>query len=132
VNHLGREDYINVREGSVRIVRVIPDSLKDACEESYADKCFKHPYYQMTQKSLGEQFDQYFLILEKGGGKSYVQPLFLVRQSILGGLPALLKTGAAQGRGLWRGRVAITRRLHISCTSLFPRWLVAWVAHSSC
>lgn len=115
MNHLGKEDYIKVREGSVRIVRAIPDSLEDSCQESYADKCFKHPYYQLTQKCLGEQFDQYFLILEKGGGKSYVQPLFLVRQSILGGLPALLETGLGGWMRRWIPSLCEIKILMVGC-----------------
>ena len=92
----GLNEYIELSERRarrVRIVQSIPDSLDRSWEESYADKYLKHSYYRLLQDSLGEQFDHYFLILEKGDGKSYVQPVFLVRQNILDGLPASLKWG---------------------------------------
>lgn len=115
MNPLEIEGYIKVREGNVRIVRSVPDSLKEACDESYADKSFKHPYYQLIQKCLGDQFDQYFLILERDGGRSYVQPLFLVRQSILGGLPALLKTGLGGLMQRWIPSMCEIKILMLGC-----------------
>ncbi len=115
LNPLGMEDCIKIREGRARIVRSVPDSLDRSWEESYAGKCFKHPYYQLTQESLGEQFDQYFLVLEKSGGKSYVQPLFLVRQSILAGLPALLKRGLGGWMQRWLPSMCEIRMLMVGC-----------------
>jgi hypothetical protein len=87
------KDCIEIRGGKANIVRFVPDSLDCSWEESFVDKCFKYSYYQLIQRALGEQFDHYFLILEKNDGKSFVQPLFLVRESILKGLPSLVKEG---------------------------------------
>jgi hypothetical protein len=94
---IGITDPIEIRGATASIVRSIPNSLDGSWEESYAGKCFKHSYYQLIQRTLGEQFDHYFLILEKSNGKPFVQPLFLVRESILKGLSASLK----QGLGRW-------------------------------
>lgn len=97
---LGIADAIEIHGARASIVRSVPDSLDPSWQESYAGKCFKHSYYQLIQGALGEQFDHYFLILEKRNGKSFVQPLFLVRESILKGLPSSLR----QGLGGWLQR----------------------------
>ena len=114
---LETKDCIEIRGGKASIVRSVPDSLDRSWEDSYAGKCFKHPYYQLIQRALGEQFTQYFLILEKSDGKSFVQPLFVVRESILKGLPSSLK----QGFGGWLQRrfpsMCEIRMLMVGCST---------------
>ena len=114
---LETKDYIEIRGGKASIVRSVPYSLDRSWEDGYADKCFKYPYYQLIQRTLGEQFYHYFLILEKSDGKSFVQPLFLVRESILKGLPSSLK----QGLGGWLQRrfpsMCEIRMLMVGCST---------------
>ncbi len=111
------EDYIKIPSGRACVVRSVPDSLDHSCEKSYAGKYFKHSYYQLIQKSLGEQFDQYFLILEKNDGTSYVQPIFLVRQSILKGLPASLERGLGGWMQRWFSSWCEVRMLMVGCAT---------------
>ena len=117
MDRLGTRDCIGVREGRVRIVRRLPDSLGDSCARSYAGECYKHPYYQLAQSCLSEQFDQYFLILETGDGASYVQPVFLARQSILGGLPASLRAGLGGWLQRWARPLCEIRILMVGCST---------------
>lgn len=111
------KDDTKIPARRVRIVQSIPDSLDRSWEESYADKCFKHSYYQLIQKSLGDQFDHYFLILEKSDGKSYVQPFFLVRQDILKGVPASLRQGLEKWMPRWFSSLCEIRMLMIGCSA---------------
>ena len=111
----GARDRLVLREGSVRLVRAVPDALEDACARSYAETCFRHPYYQLSQRCLGERFDQYYLILETAGGKTLVQPVFLVRQSILGGLPASLQRGFGAQVQRWLRPVCEFTILMVGC-----------------
>jgi hypothetical protein len=114
---LETKDYIEIRGGRASIVRSVPDSLDRSWEESYAGKYFRHPYYQLIQRTLGEQFDHYFLILEKSDGKSFVQPLFLARESILKGLPSSLKQGLGGWLQRWFPSRCEIRMLMVGCST---------------
>ncbi len=113
----GMKDYIEIRGGRASIVRSVPDSLDYSWYESYAGKCFKHPYYQLIQRTLGEQFDHYFLILEKSDGKSFVQPLFLARESLLKGLPCSLKQGLGGWLQRWFPSRCEIRMMMVGCST---------------
>ncbi|WP_177171798.1 GNAT family N-acetyltransferase [Nitrosovibrio tenuis] len=111
------EDYLKIPIGRVRIVQSVPDSLDRSWEESYAGNYLKHSYYRLLQDTLGEQFDHYFLILEKSDGRPHVQPLFLVRQSILKGLPASLRQGLEKWMQRWFPSVCEVRTLMVGCSA---------------
>lgn len=69
----------------------IPDSYEHSIEENPVNKYYRRSFYQLAQKSLGNQFEYRYLVLKTGNGKSYVQLLFLVNQSIFEGLSPALK-----------------------------------------
>ena len=113
----GAQDRIHVRDGTVRIVRALPDALAACCAASYADDCYEHPYYEFVQRCLSGQFDQYFLILEQRGGTAFVQPVFLVRQSILGGLPESLRAGLGGLLQRWARPLCEVKLLMVGCST---------------
>ena len=116
-NYILWENHIKIARGRVRIVQGIPDSLDRSWQESYEDKYLKHSYYLLLQDTLGEQFDHYFLILEKNGGKTYVQPVFLVRQNILEGLPVSVRTGLEAWTPRWLSSLCEFRTLMVGCSA---------------
>ncbi|MCC6915729.1 GNAT family N-acetyltransferase [Nitrosomonas sp.] len=82
---------MNAHQPAVLFVSDIPDSHEHAIEENSVNKHYQRPFYQLAQKSLGNQFEHRYLILKTSHGKSYVQLLFLVNQNIFEGLAPVFR-----------------------------------------
>jgi len=76
-----------------------------AWPNAFAGKSKDHRFYEIVEQTLDSNFEHHYLVLEDGAGKvRAVQPLFLVQQNLVEGIPAL------------RGAVEFIRRR-------FPRFL---------
>lgn len=92
--------------GPARVVASARDLPPELRARAFAGQAKDLRYYEIAAGTLGAQFDHRYLVLKNADtGEAALQPVFLVDQDILDGLPAKL-----------RAVLALPRRL-------FPRWL---------
>lgn len=78
--------------GRVEIYDRIPEDRRELWELSFAKFDHDHRYYELTQSTLGQQFQHYYLfLLDDKGRTQAIQPFFLVSQDLLEAVPMSLK-----------------------------------------
>ncbi|HEY0791045.1 MAG TPA: GNAT family N-acetyltransferase [Chthoniobacterales bacterium] len=74
--------------GSALVVERIPPEARDAWERGLAACATDHRYYELTQDTLGNQFQhRYLLLRDRQGTLRAVQPFLIVSQDLVTGVP---------------------------------------------
>jgi predicted N-acyltransferase len=61
-----------------------------AWQNAFRDKYKDHRFYEIVEQTLGADFEHHYVVLEdEGGTVRAVQPIFLVRQNLVEGVPGL-------------------------------------------
>ncbi len=105
------------RFGSIELYRNLPHRYQMAWMESFAERGFDHAYYELLHRALDSQFEHYYLVLKKSTGKVLVQPVFVVRQNILAGLPAFFRNAMERSVCRWLPDLFETKTLMIGCSA---------------
>ncbi len=79
-------------EGLAKIVRLGALRGSDFWKAAFANQSKDHRYYELIDRTLTGQFDHYYIVLEDRTGKvRAVQPVFLVRQNLVEGIPGKIR-----------------------------------------
>ncbi len=74
--------------GSIEVAKVVPEKDRAIWSASFQKYAADHRYYDLISQTLADQFDHRFLLLgDHDGSTRAVQPVFLVSQDLLIGLP---------------------------------------------
>ena len=64
----------------------------EAWKCAFQTKCKDHRFYDVVEKTLANDFDYRYWLLEDADGKiRAIQPMFFVRQSLIEGVPGKLR-----------------------------------------
>jgi predicted N-acyltransferase len=79
-------------EGLAKIVRVEDLRGNDFWKRAFANQSKDHRYYELIDRTLAGQFEHYYIALEdRVGNVRAVQPIFLVRQNLVEGVPGKIR-----------------------------------------
>jgi len=60
---------------------------------TFQNKCKDHRYYEIVEETLQNDFEHYYLLLEDSSGNARaIQPVFLVRQNLVEGVPEKIRS----------------------------------------
>ncbi len=86
--------------GSIEVVQAVSEEDRAVWRASFQKYAADHRYYELISQTLADQFDHRFLLLrDQGGTTRAIQPVFLVSQDLLTGLPDSVRRLAAKVRG---------------------------------
>lgn len=85
--------------GTAVLVERVPPVDQTVWENSFGGRIADHRYYELTQDTLGGQFEHRYLLL-KGADETTraVQPVFIVLQDLLTGMPRLFRSAVERVR----------------------------------
>jgi hypothetical protein len=102
-------------QGTARILKVSDVRKLEAWKRAFQDKCKDHRYYELIERTLANDFEYRYAVLEdRSGNVRAIQPLLFVRQNLIEGV-----------RGLFRTIVDLVRKP-------FPRFLTMRVLMIGC
>src|ERR1700756_5820548 len=102
-------------QGTARILTLAEVQNLDAWKRAFQDKCKDHRYYELIERTLANDFEYRYIVLEgKSGNVHAIQPILLVRQNLVEGVP-----------GAFRRMVDLVRKR-------FPRFLTMRVLMIGC
>ena len=105
---------VSFRGGTGKIVGLSALKESDAWRQAFASKAKDHRFYEIIEETLDSGFEHHYLVLEDESGRvRAIQPLFLVRQNLVEGVPSV-------------------RRLVDSVRRLFPRFLTTRIMMVGC
>jgi predicted N-acyltransferase len=79
-------------DGAAKIVRLEAVHGSDSWVRAFAGKSKGHRYYELIERTLANQFEHYYVVLEDlSGNVRGVQPIFLVRQNLVEGVPGKIR-----------------------------------------
>jgi len=79
-------------EGLAKIVRIEDLRGNDFWKRAFENQSKDHRYYELIDRTLAGQFEHYYVVLEDHTGKvRAVQPIFLVRQNLVEGVPGKIR-----------------------------------------
>src|SRR5438093_13241387 len=82
------EAVICFAEGTAKILRLAELKVRDCWNRAFPDNCKDHRYYGIIERTLANEFEHRYLLLEDGSGKARgIQPILFVRQDLLEGVP---------------------------------------------
>lgn len=118
---LGQEDgkafCFKTSVGSGRVVESARDIPEEYRSHTFTDEARDFRYYEITAQTLSGQFEHRFLILQNAEtGELAIQPLFLVNQDILDGLPRNIHALLASPRAMFPGWLRM-RMLVAGCSA---------------
>jgi hypothetical protein len=77
-------------EGIARILKFADLPSSDLWERAFGGRCKDHRYYEIIERTLANEFEHGYLLLEDQSGKARtVQPVFFVRQDLFEGVPKM-------------------------------------------
>src|SRR5438067_1780947 len=83
---------IPVPNGIARISSLAELQHCDAWKRAFQNKCKDHRYYEIVEETL-EGFEFHYLVLEDNSSNiQAVQPMFLVRQNLVEGVPGKIRS----------------------------------------
>ncbi len=86
------EPAIPFPEGVAKIVRLEALRESDTWHRAFANQSKDHRYYELINRTLAGQFEHYYAVLEdRAGSVRAVQPIFLVRQNLVEGVPGKIR-----------------------------------------
>ena len=86
-------NHIQVSAGFVRVVQLAELQNSDAWKRAFQNKCKDHRYYEIVEETLECEFEHHYLLLEDASRNvRAVQPVFLVRQNLVEGVPGKIRS----------------------------------------
>ena len=102
-------------QGTARILTLSAVRNLDAWKRAFQDKCKDHRYYELIERTLANDFEYRYAVLEDSAGTvRAIQPIIFVRQNLIEGM-----------RGAFRTIVDLVRKQ-------FPRFLTMRVLMVGC
>jgi len=102
-------------QGTARILTLSDVRNLDAWKHAFQDKCKDHRYYELIERTLANDFEYRYVVLEdESGSVRAIQPILFVRQNLIEGV-----------RGFFRAIVDLVRKT-------FPRFLTMRVLMIGC
>jgi len=102
-------------QGTVRILKLTEIQNLESWKRAFQDKCKDHRYYELIERTLANDFEYRYAVLEgKSGNVHAIQPILFVRQNLVEGV-----------RGAFRSMVDLVRKR-------FPRFLTMRVLMVGC
>src|SRR5438445_7389933 len=86
-------DTIPFLQGVLRVVR--RDELQNcgAWKRAFENRCKNHRYYEIVEETLEGDFEHHYLLLEDQAATiRAIQPVFLVRQNLVEGVPGKIRS----------------------------------------
>src|SRR5437667_6074532 len=106
---------ILVAEGSVTVVQLREVQNCDAWKRALRNKCKDHRYYEIVEETLECGFEHHYLLFEdRSGNARAIQPVFLVRQNLVEGVPGNVRSFVDAIRKVFP-RVFTMRVLMVGC-----------------
>ena len=101
----------------VRLVNEARHIPAELWEKSFAHLCLDHRYYPLLEETLPQNFTYRYLLIEDAGGRPRsVQPIFVVHQDLVAGLPPAVRRCVDFVRGLFP-RLLKLNTLMIGCSA---------------
>ena len=82
----------------------------------YPTRCKDRRYYEITEDTLGNQFDHRYFVIRNSSGQVAVQPFFILRQDLTAGVTGRLRTVIERFRKRWPNFMK-PRMLMVGCTA---------------
>src|SRR5262249_30524426 len=102
-------------QGTARFLKLSDVRNLDAWKRAFQDKCKDHRYYELIERTVANDFEYRYVVLEDTSGNvRAIQPLLFVRQNLIEGV-----------RGFFRSIVDLVRKT-------FPRFLTMRVLMIGC
>ena len=74
-------------QGTARILRLAEVQALDAWKRAFQDKCKDHRYYELIERTLANDFEYRYVVLEdRSGNLRAIQPILFVRQNLIEGV----------------------------------------------
>lgn len=87
------ESTFPVPQGVAKIVSLAELQDCDAWHRAFQNKCKDHRYYEIVERTLANDFEHHYLLLEDDSGRVRgLQPIFFVRQNLVEGVPGKVRT----------------------------------------
>ena len=84
---------IPFRDGIARVLTLAELQNGEAWPRAFQGKCKDHRYYELIERTLANEFEHRYMVLEDRSGKVRgVQPIFFVRQNLVEGVPGRVRT----------------------------------------
>ena len=78
------------------VVKVVTRAELQSCgawKRAFQDKCKNYRYYEIVEETLEGDFEHHYLLIEdQAGTVRAIQPVFLVRQNLVEGLPGKIRS----------------------------------------
>ena len=86
-------NVIPFSQGIAKILTLAQLQNRDAWERVFRKKCKDHRYYEIVDETLDGGFEHHYVLLEdRSGTVRTVQPVFLVRQNLVEGVPGKIRS----------------------------------------
>jgi len=86
-------DTIRFAQGVMRVVTRTELENCEAWKRVFQNRCKDHRYYEIVDETLQNDFEHHYLWLEDPSGKvRAIQPVFLVRQNLVEGVPGKIRS----------------------------------------
>src|SRR5438046_5550897 len=107
--------FVPFAQGTARILTLSSVGNLEAWKRAFQDKCKDHRYYELIERTLANDFEYRYVVLEDTSGNvRAIQPIIFVRQNLIEGV-----------RGFFRNVVDLVRKQ-------FPRFLTMRVLMVGC
>src|SRR5881396_3300203 len=84
---------IQFDNGVAKVLQLSELQNCDAWKRALQNECKDHRYYEIVEETLECGFEHYYLVLESRSGQvTAVQPVFLVRQNLVEGVPGKIRS----------------------------------------
>src|SRR5439155_18287674 len=101
--------------GAAKVVALTDVQNREEWKRAFQNRCKDHRYYEIVEETLEGDFEHHYLLLgDQAGTIRAIQPIFLVRQNLVEGVP-----------GNIRSVVDVIRKI-------FPRFLTVRVLMVGC
>ncbi len=112
-----RGDTISIPRGVVKAVGRAELQNCGAWKQALQNKCKDHRYYEIIEETLQGDFEYHYLILQDDSGKlRAIQPVFLVRQNLVEGVPGKINSIVDRVRKIFP-RFLTMRVLMVGCAA---------------
>jgi hypothetical protein len=103
--------------GRAVVANHVPEADAETWAAGLAHQANDHRYYELTQDSLGHQFEHYYLLLQDHSGKTRaVQPFLIVNQDLVTGMPKAFRR-AMEGIRQRFPSTLVLRMLMVGCSA---------------
>src|SRR5436309_7227402 len=108
---------IRFPQGVAKVVALAELQNCDAWNRALLNNCKDHRYYEIVEKTLECGFEHHYLLLEdRSGNVRAIQPVFFVRQNLVGGVPGRIRSIVDTIRKIFP-RFLTMRVLMIGCSA---------------